>query len=108
MSCADSAASERLRLEGRNELPTAKPKTMFAIAAEVLGEPMFLLLIARGAVYLVLGSIEEAIALGASIFRARNLFQFSFLHFNDVATCTLLALTSVTWFEAAKVFRRSA
>ena len=57
---SDSVAAERLRLEGPNELPTAKPKSTLRIAAEVVREPMFLLLLATGAVYLVLGSIEEA------------------------------------------------
>ena len=65
---SDAIAAERLRLEGPNELPATKPRNIFTIAAEVLKEPMFLLLIATGAVYLVLGSVEEAIALGASIF----------------------------------------
>jgi Ca2+-transporting ATPase len=65
---SDAVAGERLKAEGPNELPAAKPKGTFAIAAEVLREPMFLLLIATGAIYLVLGSVEEAIALGASIF----------------------------------------
>ena len=65
---SDTVAAERLRLEGPNELPTARPKSTLRIAAEVLREPMFLLLIATGAVYLVLGSIEEAVALAASIF----------------------------------------
>ena len=65
---SDALAAERLRSEGPNELPTARPKSQLRIAAEVLREPMFLLLIATGAVYLVLGSIEEAIALAASIF----------------------------------------
>ena len=65
---SDSIAAQRLQAEGPNELPAAKPKSTFTIAVEVLREPMFLLLIATGAVYLVLGSIEEAIALGASIF----------------------------------------
>jgi Ca2+-transporting ATPase len=65
---SDAIASERLKAEGPNELPAAKPKSTFAIAAEVLKEPMFVLLIVTGAVYLVLGSVEEAIALGASIF----------------------------------------
>src|SRR5262245_4903942 len=64
---SDAVATERLRLEAPNELPAAKPKSTLRIAAEVLREPMFLLLIATGAVYLVLGSIEEAIALAASI-----------------------------------------
>src|SRR5262245_66135780 len=64
---SDTVAAERLRLEGPNELPAAKPKSTLRIAAEVLREPMFLLLIATGAVYLVLGSVEEAVALAASI-----------------------------------------
>ena len=64
----ETEAAERLRIEGPNELPTAKPKSALALAAEVLREPMFLLLIATGFVYLVLGSTEEAIALGVSIF----------------------------------------
>jgi Ca2+-transporting ATPase len=37
---------------------------------------------------------------------ARSLFQFSMLHFNDVVVCVLLAMISVTWFEAAKIVRR--
>jgi hypothetical protein len=37
---------------------------------------------------------------------ARSLFQFSMLHFNDVVVCVLLAMMSVTWFEAAKIVRR--
>src|SRR5262252_5359347 len=65
---SDTVAAERLRLEGPNELPAARPKSTLRIATEVLREPMFLLLIATGAVYLVLGSIEEAIALAVSIF----------------------------------------
>src|SRR5689334_13829258 len=64
---SEAAAAERLASDGPNELPVAKPKTTFTIAAEVLREPMFLLLIATGAVYLVLGSVEEAIALTVSI-----------------------------------------
>src|SRR2546426_4126900 len=64
----DAVAAERLRSEGPNELPAAKPKSNLAIAIEVLREPMFLLLIATGAVYLVLGSHEEAVALLAAIF----------------------------------------
>ena len=65
---SDAVAAERLRLEGPNELPTARPKSTLRIGAEVVREPMFLLLIATGAVYLVLGSVEEAVALAASIF----------------------------------------
>jgi Ca2+-transporting ATPase len=37
---------------------------------------------------------------------ARNLFQFSTLHLNDIAVCILLAMVSVTWFEARKLLVR--
>ena len=62
-----AVAAERLRLEGPNELPAAKPKSLFKIAADVLREPMLLLLVAAGAVYLLLGDVEEAMALAASV-----------------------------------------
>ena len=66
LSAAEAAAC--LLEDGPNELPTAKPKSNLAIAAEVLREPMFLLLLATGVVYLILGSLEEAIALLGAIF----------------------------------------
>jgi Ca2+-transporting ATPase len=37
---------------------------------------------------------------------ARNLFQFSTLHIDDLVVCILLALASVAWFEIAKVLKR--
>jgi magnesium-transporting ATPase (P-type) len=45
----------RLANEGYNELPSAKPRSLWAIAWEVVREPMFLLLIGASAIYLVLG-----------------------------------------------------
>src|SRR5581483_1658260 len=65
---SEREAAERLRREGLNELPTAKPRTVLGIAVEVLREPMFLLLIAAGSTYLVLGDTAEAIALLAAVF----------------------------------------
>ena len=41
---------------------------MIAIGLEVLREPMFLLLIMSGAIYLLLGDLEEAVALLAAVF----------------------------------------
>src|SRR5579864_7381870 len=61
-------ASARLAREGYNELPTAKPRRVFAIAADVAREPMFLLLIACGAIYLLLGDKGEAAMLLAFVF----------------------------------------
>ena len=60
-------AAARLRTDGPNELPTAKPKSSFRIIADVLREPMFGLLLATGLIYFILGSHEEAIALLVAI-----------------------------------------
>ncbi|MGB7541655.1 MAG: cation-translocating P-type ATPase [Burkholderiales bacterium] len=56
-------AAVRLARDGHNELPSSKPRTLFAIAAKVVLEPMFLLLIACGAIYLLLGDRTEALML---------------------------------------------
>ena len=59
---------ERLENEGYNELPTSKRRGMLTIAFEVIREPMFLLLIAGGAVYLTLGDVQEALLLCSFVF----------------------------------------
>ena len=64
---SDKEAAERLKQEGYNELPASKPRTIFSIAFDVLKEPMLLLLLACGAIYLMLGDLREALFLLASI-----------------------------------------
>lgn len=61
-------AAERLKQYGPNELPSSKPRSIWRIAAEVVREPMFLLLLAAGAIYLVLGDLEEALLLLGFVF----------------------------------------
>ena len=61
-------AIARLARDGFNELPSAKPRSLLAIAWEVVREPMFLLLIGASTIYLVLGDIREALVLFASVF----------------------------------------
>ncbi|MFI5369588.1 MAG: cation-transporting P-type ATPase, partial [Spirochaetia bacterium] len=56
----EAQARERLAKEGMNELPSSKKRSIFSVAFEVIKEPMFLLLIACGVIYLVLGDIQEA------------------------------------------------
>lgn len=56
-------AEELLRKEGYNELPSTKPRSIIAIAFDVAREPMFLLLVAGGLLYLVLGDLQEALML---------------------------------------------
>jgi P-type Ca2+ transporter type 2C len=60
-------AARRLAADGPNTLPGAQRRGPLAIALEVLREPMFLLLVAGAAIYLLLGDIHEALVLAASI-----------------------------------------
>ncbi len=61
LSQADARA--RLREEGFNELPLGDGRGILRIVVDVLREPMFSLLLAAGAIYLVLGDLGEAIVL---------------------------------------------
>ena len=60
--------AKRLSEEGYNELPSTKPRSLLAIACEVIREPMFLLLISGGVIYLLLGDVQEALMLLAFVF----------------------------------------
>ncbi|MBK8404516.1 MAG: cation-translocating P-type ATPase [Saprospiraceae bacterium] len=62
-----SAARENLIRHGYNELPSAKPKSLWLIALEVMKEPMFALLIGCGILYMILGDYREGIILLSSI-----------------------------------------
>jgi len=65
---SDEEAAGRLQRDGYNELPSTQRRSVLAIAREVVREPMFLLLIACGSIYLVIGDLEEAVALLAAVF----------------------------------------
>ena len=60
--------SEKILKEGYNELPSSKPKNVLQIAVGVVKEPMFLLLVACGTLYLFLGDIQEGIMLLGFVF----------------------------------------
>src|SRR5450759_4335748 len=61
-------AAEKLEKEGYNELPSSKPKSIFNIAINVVKEPMFLLLVACGTLYLTLGDLQEGLMLLSFVF----------------------------------------
>jgi Ca2+-transporting ATPase len=65
---SEAAVAEKLKKGGYNELPGSKNRSIFAITLGVLKEPMFLLLVACGSIYLVLGDIQEAIMLLGFVF----------------------------------------
>ncbi|MEI6600933.1 MAG: HAD-IC family P-type ATPase, partial [Comamonadaceae bacterium] len=56
-------AAQRLQQDGLNELPGEQRRGLRAIARETLQEPMFMLLLAAGALYLVLGDLQEGLIL---------------------------------------------
>ena len=63
----DLEAVRRLEEDGPNQLPSAAERPLWRIAAEIAGEPMFLLLVVGGAIYVALGDLYEALILLASV-----------------------------------------
>lgn len=57
-------AARRLQLDGPNELLASRPRSVLRLAREVASEPMFLLLAACGAIYMLIGDAQETLMLG--------------------------------------------
>ncbi len=64
----DHTAAQRLAAEGPNELPTGKSRSVAKIALEVARQPMFVLLVAAGALYLTMGKVADALVLLGFVF----------------------------------------
>lgn len=58
-----TAAAERLQLDGPNQLSASQTRTWSGILFEVLREPMFLLLLAAGSLYFLVGDPHEGLML---------------------------------------------
>ena len=65
---SEEEAVRKLSEVGYNELPATRRRSILAIALEVIREPMFLLLVAGGALYLILGDVQEAAMLLGFVF----------------------------------------
>ena len=65
---SEAEAAERLKQEGYNELASSKRRNFVALSLEVLSEPIFLLLVACGIIYWLLGDRQEALILLGFIF----------------------------------------
>jgi len=59
----EEEARIRLGRDGPNELPSRKGHSVPAIALRVLCEPMFLMLVAAGSLYLLMGELADALML---------------------------------------------
>lgn len=80
---SSAEASNRLKQFGFNELPSAKPRTVWIIALEVIKEPMFILLLSCAALYVLLSNYGE------------GLFMFS----------SILLMIAITFYQSQKTER---
>jgi Ca2+-transporting ATPase len=65
---SEEDAAARLVRDGPNELPSQRKRGFAAVALEVAREPMFLLLVAAGSLYLVMGELADALMLLGFVF----------------------------------------
>jgi P-type Ca2+ transporter type 2C len=61
-------AAQILARDGFNELPSQKGQNIFTIFLRVISEPMLLLLIGSGIIYLFLGEMKDALMLSTFVF----------------------------------------
>ncbi len=64
----EKEALQRLQEQGPNELPLHKKRSLLAVVLVVVREPMFIMLIVAGSLYLVLGDANEALMLLGFVF----------------------------------------
>ena len=80
LGLSSELAAQRLLEEGSNDLGLSQRRTLLALIRDVLSEPMFLLLLAAGAIYMLTGDRNEAMALlgfvlviiGMTVFQERR------------------------------------
>lgn len=60
-------AAAKLKLVGKNELESHKPRSIFTIAFDTVREPMFLLLVSCGILYVFLGETNDALLLSSAV-----------------------------------------
>ncbi|HJV53982.1 MAG TPA: cation-translocating P-type ATPase [Noviherbaspirillum sp.] len=73
---AAAEAARRLQQSGYNELPSKSQRTVLHIMLEVVREPMFMLLLAAGAVYLLIGDRDDALMLLGFVFVSMSITIF--------------------------------
>jgi Ca2+-transporting ATPase len=64
---SEQEAQAQFLIDGPNELATAKAQNVWQIAWHVISEPMILLLIACGSIYLILGDWHDAVVLSGFV-----------------------------------------
>ncbi len=65
---SERIAAQRLKQDGYNELPSTQHRNILFITLEIVQEPIFLLLVTCGIIYLFLGDKQEALILLGFVF----------------------------------------
>ena len=65
---SEQEVRQRLQTEGYNELPSSDRRNILGIVLEIASEPIFLLLLGCGGIYLFLGDVQEALILLGFVF----------------------------------------
>ena len=65
---SEKEAAEKLAKEGYNELPSTRRRSALAIGWQLVRQPMFLLLVGGGVIYLALGDVRESLLLLGFVF----------------------------------------
>jgi P-type Ca2+ transporter type 2C len=65
---SERIARQRLLQDGPNELPVSRPRSVLRLMGDVVAEPMFLLLVGCGVIYLLLGDRTDALMLLGFVF----------------------------------------
>ena len=98
-------ARRRLAEDGPDLLPGGQPRTWLSIASETMREPMFLLLLTAGTLYVPIAGM--ALLPGALYLPwAVGVPRFAPLSGNELAAACAPGLLSVLWFEGVKWMRR--
>jgi len=90
---SDSEVKSRIARDGYNELQGSKSRSFWAIVLSVAKEPMFLLLVACGTLYMILGDIEEGFMLLGFVFVVMGI-EFNQERKSEKALDTLRELAS--------------
>jgi hypothetical protein len=108
---SETEAAARFQSDGPNELPSVRTRTFFWTIWEILREPMILMLVCAGVIYVFLGELRDSMVLMGSIFVIvgielhPELFRFAPLHWFDIAICLGGGVASLVWFECWKILR---
>jgi len=119
----EGEARVKFEQQGPNEIPAQRKRGLLAIVLEVAREPMFIMLVVAGSVYLTLGETSDALSpnialwcvLGGTVTLlplvlllpfAQRIFHFAPIHARDLALCIVAGLACVLWFDLLKLGKR--